>query len=331
VPAGRDRGPRRLEAALLLAVAAAAAALFVARGPFRSRTSLDDDRRLAPHALSLAVSGTFGPGAAADLAPVARFVERTVGIRLRPRDASPASRAVTAVADGSADLALVSALACVQAHTLDAETRYVAVHATAGEWTSTAALFVRQDGGAGDLGRLRGRRLCAADPSSTEGHLLVRAALRQHGAPPHDFFGDVLWAGHHEGAVAALADGRCDAAAVPRRTVARSRLAASLREVRALGVVPGACWIARSGLDTVIVEALTDALVAFDPTAETGRDRVGRFLEITGFRPADATTFQAVLVSARLEGLLPQPSASPAGAAASDLDPATFSPSTPTP
>jgi phosphonate transport system substrate-binding protein len=54
--------------------------------------------------------------------------------------------------------------------------------------------------------------LCLVDPNSTSGNNVPRFAMHKMGLDPDRFFGKVAYAGSHENAIIALAQGTCDAA-----------------------------------------------------------------------------------------------------------------------
>jgi phosphonate transport system substrate-binding protein len=58
----------------------------------------------------------------------------------------------------------------------------------------------------------KGKNLCLVDPNSTSGGNLPRFALSKMGIDPEKFFGKVVFAGSHENAVTAVAQGTCDLA-----------------------------------------------------------------------------------------------------------------------
>ena len=60
---------------------------------------------------------------------------------------------------------------------------------------------------------LKGKNLGLVDPNSTSGNNVPRFVLDQPGHQPDTFFGKVVYAGSHENAVLALAQGQVDVAA----------------------------------------------------------------------------------------------------------------------
>jgi len=75
-----------------------------------------------------------------------------------------------------------------------------------------AVLYVKAGAPYKKVEDLKGKNLCLVDPNSTSGNNVPRFAMDKMGIDPEKFFGKVVYAGSHENAVIAVAQGTCDAA-----------------------------------------------------------------------------------------------------------------------
>ncbi|MCQ4162204.1 phosphate/phosphite/phosphonate ABC transporter substrate-binding protein [Roseomonas sp. GC11] len=74
-----------------------------------------------------------------------------------------------------------------------------------------AVMVARADSGITDLAGMQGKALAWADPNSTSGYLMPRAALRRQGIAPETYFARTGFAGGHEQAVVAVLQRQYDA------------------------------------------------------------------------------------------------------------------------
>jgi ABC-type phosphate/phosphonate transport system substrate-binding protein len=295
----RPARPRWIEAAGLALVAAAALGVLLVRGPFAS--SARHAPRAAPRRIAVTVAPDPAPGLDPQaLAPVARHVEREALVDLELAASPSALAAVEALLDDRAAIAVLPALACVQAVELDRDVRLLAALAVDGAAVARTALVVRR----GDEGvaALRGRTLCAADvPGSSGPALLARLWLRSRDIDPASAFSVTPHASDGElGALADLDARRCDVAAVGEGALhaAPAARAGRLDRLAWTGRVPLGCWAASGGLDGSIAQSVAAALLEFDPEIDGVRSR------ITGFVEPDASTFRAIRLAAQLDGQL---------------------------
>jgi phosphonate transport system substrate-binding protein len=71
-------------------------------------------------------------------------------------------------------------------------------------------IYVRSDSGITDLSQLAGKTFCRPDPLSTSGWIIPSIELRAAGVDPDTDLAEVVDAGGHDGAVAAVYNGECD-------------------------------------------------------------------------------------------------------------------------
>ncbi len=75
-----------------------------------------------------------------------------------------------------------------------------------------SVVWVKKDSPAAKIEDLKGKNLCLVDPNSTSGNNVPRFAMNKMGIKPEEFFAKVVYAGSHENAIIAVAQGTCDAA-----------------------------------------------------------------------------------------------------------------------
>jgi ABC-type phosphate/phosphonate transport system substrate-binding protein len=301
--------PRWLALLVLIIATLCLGALLVIYGPFRERSTPSPDRpaQQGPWALvKLALAPVHDEQVfRRDLRPLLRHLESALSIRVSAARPSTTRETIDDLIDGHADVALLPALGCVQAHHREPDLELLVVEARNGAATAPSVLVVRDDASINDLDDLRQRRICLVDSSSMSGALAVRLWLRSRAEPQNHLFGAQHVSGSHHRALRDLRRERCDVAAVSQATLSGSsgaRHAQGLRVIARTGHTPGGCWIASPSLDARIADPLTMALTSF---GEAGAHPSGwRPLWITGFQRAESSTYLAVKIAAQLEGLL---------------------------
>jgi ABC-type phosphate/phosphonate transport system substrate-binding protein len=120
-----------------------------------------------------------------------------------------------------------------------------------------AEIVARADGPA-TLEELRGQRVGFTSLDSLSGWVAPIRNLAEHGVDPSDL-GEVMLAGNHSAALAALAKGRVDAAATydeALRNFSAEHPDARLRVLGTIQGLPNEFVVARSGLSVALGEAL---------------------------------------------------------------------------
>jgi phosphonate transport system substrate-binding protein len=146
------------------------------------------------------------------------------------------------------------------------------------------------------LDELRGKRIAFGDPTSTTGRYLPQAELVKAGIFAKDLAG-YTYLGRHDKVVFAVASGNFDAGATNERTYDKYTEELGLREL-ARFPSPTQAWVARAGLDTIIIQALRDTLFSLQGPALDYIDR-------NGFLPAkdsDYDELRSLMKTARRFG-----------------------------
>jgi phosphonate transport system substrate-binding protein len=136
-------------------------------------------------------------------------------------------------------------------------------------------ILVRADNGIKDVRALAGKKVAFADPYSVSGFLLQAAFLRKAGVKVDPFF-----AGSHDAALRALADGRVLAAATYADALS---LRPELRLLVETGEVPNEPVVIRRGLRPPQRQAVVSAFLTLGDTPE-GKRALQAIADITRFR-----------------------------------------------
>jgi phosphonate transport system substrate-binding protein len=149
-------------------------------------------------------------------------------------------------------------------------------------------VIVRGDDPAQRFEDLRGRRWAFNEPNSHSGHNVVRYHLASIGA--HEgFFGSVTQAGSHQEAIALVASGRVDAAAIDSTVLEIDRRkdpagTAGLRVIETLGPSPIPPLVVRKDVDSALRTTLRELLLGIHrepgPPDFLARAGVARFVAV---------------------------------------------------
>ena len=199
-----------------------------------------------------------------DIDAIIDYLEEEMGAPVKGFVAQDHAAAVEALRNGEADISFMGGLPYVLAH---AETgaQVILAELYRGKPNYHGRIFVRKDSGIEKVEDLRGRSIAFADPISESGYLypleiFVGAGLLKRGQDPHDFFGQVYFAGGYQQAIQAVAEGFVDAAGVSiyALMLLPPDQQSKVRSIALTPPIPSHAVIARKGIDP----ALRDAFVA---------------------------------------------------------------------
>ncbi len=151
---------------------------------------------------------------------------------------------------------------------------------------------------------LRGATLAYNEPESFSGHHCVRGHLAALGETA-DFFGATVEAGYHHAALAMVADGRADAAAVDVHVLALARragdpAATAVRTVAVIGPAPVQPVVVSRRLSQRDRAAVTAAVVAASDHPLVADALLARFVAVG---PGHAEPLRPVLAAADAAGI----------------------------
>ncbi len=253
--------------------------------------------RTPPPSVRLGFLPSSGERTRQSIAPLVRYLERTLGLPVEPKIAHAYDELATLVAEGQVDVGFFSPAAYAKARaTLPAVA--IATATRAGSPTYLGYVMVRADDPASSLAALAGRKVAWVDPSSTSGYLYPRALLRSRGHDPNTFFGESVIAGDHEKALELLVNGEVDAAAVASGFIdeprpSQAELVSKLRVVAKTARIPLDCVVVHRSFDRDFALRLRKALFELIDDRTTSLE-LARDWSIHGFVPVRLERYDEV-------------------------------------
>ncbi|MGU3495769.1 phosphonate ABC transporter substrate-binding protein [Xanthobacteraceae bacterium A53D] len=165
--------------------------------------------------LTFAVIPAENASATTDMyTPFAEYLSKEIGIPVKLRVANDYAAVIEAQRTGSAQIAFYGPASYARAVItgVKVEPMVVQRHDT-GLTGYYSVIWVRADSPYKTLKDLEGKTLALVDPNSTSGNQAPRYFLSKEGAPVDTFFSKTVYAGSHDNAVLAVAQGTADAAA----------------------------------------------------------------------------------------------------------------------
>lgn len=165
-----------------------------------------------PLRVMMVPADTGGADITEDYKPVFDAIAKTYGIHFDLKAGSSYAAVVKGLCEEQADLAWYGAVTFGQAHDLcDAE--LLAVDVKKGESVYFSGIYTARDGGLNDLKDLKGKSLAVGSVSSTSSFNFPMAMIINADVDPAKDLSKVVLAGSHTNSIAALKEGRVDAAA----------------------------------------------------------------------------------------------------------------------
>jgi len=145
--------------------------------------------------------------------PLTKYLERTVGMKVDFVPVNDYPAAVEALVNKQVELVWFGGFTYVQAQ-IRSGGKIIPI-AQREEDTSFRSVFITQtNSGIKRLADLKGKQVSFGSPSSTSGHAMPRSFLLEAGIDPEKDFKRVAYSGAHDATIAAVVNGRVDAAAL---------------------------------------------------------------------------------------------------------------------
>jgi phosphonate transport system substrate-binding protein len=146
--------------------------------------------------------------------PFVAYLSEAIGVPVTLRIANDYAAVIEGLRGGQVHVGHLGPAAYARAYVVtDGNVEpFAAMMNSQGAFGYYSVLYVRADDPAQSIEDLAGRNLCLVDPNSASGNNVPRFALDRMGINPEAHFGEIVYAGSHENAVTALAQGSCDAA-----------------------------------------------------------------------------------------------------------------------
>jgi len=281
---------RRLRQALLTALILGASSLLWAQQTLRV-TAIPDE---SPTEL------------ARKAAPLVKYLEQKLGMRVEFTPVSDYAAAVEALANKQVELAWYGGFTFVQANIRSGGKALPLVQREEDE--KFRSVFITSDPTIKTLADLKGQNVSFGSASSTSGHLMPRSFLLQAGIDPDRDFKRVAFSGAHDATIAAVAAGKVQAGAlnisVWDKFVAERRV--DTTKVRVIYTTPAYYdynWTVHADMPAALREKITAAFLALNPGEAQGKE-VLELQRATRFIPTKADNYQGIEKAARSAGLL---------------------------
>src|SRR6056297_1308989 len=242
-----------------------------------------------------------------DIEAITGWLAEEIGVPVEGFVTIDHAAAVEALRNGDADISFMGALPFVLAEReIGAVPLLSEVYRDAPSYTGR--VFVRRDSGFKTLADLEGRDIAFADPISESGYMyplaeFERAGLVSSPDAAEDFFGRIFFAGGYQQAMQAMAEGLVDAAGASQYAdlLLTPRQQAEVTWIVESEPIPSHVVIARPGLDAVLRDRFTDAMLRLNEPEN--RDKLRYLYGPDGYVRADPAAYDGVRDMAQRYGL----------------------------
>jgi phosphonate transport system substrate-binding protein len=146
-------------------------------------------------------------------APFMAYLSKELGTKVTLRVANDYAAVIEGQRAGNIHIAMYGPASYARAYVTGVKAEPFAIEVSAdGTKGYYSVLYVKKDAPYQKLTDLKGKNLCLVDPNSTSGNNVPRFAMNKMDIDPDKYFSKVVYAGSHENAVIAVAQGTCDAA-----------------------------------------------------------------------------------------------------------------------
>ena len=205
---------------------------------------------------------------------------------------------VNKVEAGQVDLAKFSPLAYVRARRRIPDLALIATQVAKGSVDYSSYLVALQDNPHAAFAKLKGARICFADPASTSGFLFPAHHLEQAGLSLERDFSKITFGGNHRTCLEGLFDGRWDVAATWAGAIGDARNAGrdvgELLIVAKAGRIPFDAWCLRPGLEPALGDQVTRILLSTSTLTRAGRRVLAPTLGINGWVPVQDEVYDGI-------------------------------------
>lgn len=239
-------------------------------------------------------------------APLAKYLERKLGVKVEFTPVTDYAAAVEALANKQVDLAWLGGFTFVQAsHRSGGKVVPLVQRAEDEKFRS---VFITTNPAIRSLADLKGRNLSFGSQSSTSGHLMPRSYLLEAGIDPDKDLKRVAYSGAHDATVAAVASGKVDAGAlnisVWDKLVADGKVDPA--KVRVFYTTPTYYdynWTVHADMPAARREQLVRAFTELSADTPEGREILA-LQRATRFIPTRAENYKGIEAAARNASLL---------------------------
>ena len=238
-------------------------------------------------------------------APLGRYLERELGMKVSFVPVSDYAAVVEALASDKLDLAWLGGFTFVQASIRTKGTAIPLVQRE--EDARFTSKFISADENVKTLADTRGKVFAFGSPSSTSGHLMPRYFLMQEGINPDKDFKNVAFSGAHDATVAFVAAGKADAgvlnASVWEKLLEQKKVDPKVRVIATTPPYFDYNWTVRGDLDPALIRKISAAFLKLDP-ANPEHAEILALQRTSKFIPTRKENYQGIEQAAKAAGLL---------------------------
>ena len=239
-------------------------------------------------------------------APLVKYLEKTLGMKVEFTPVTDYAAAVEALANKQVDMAWYGGFTFVQANIRSGGKAVPLVQREEDE--KFRSVFITSDPAIKTLADLKGKNVSFGSASSTSGHLMPRSFLMQAGIDPDKDFKRVAFSGAHDATIAAVAAGKVEAGAlnvsVWEKFVADKKV--DPVKVRVIFTTPPYFdynWTVHADMPVATREKITKAFLALNSATAEGKE-ILELQRATRFVATKAENYKGIESAARAAGLL---------------------------
>ncbi len=232
--------------------------------------------------------------------PFLKYLERATGYRFQLRFTPKGGNLARELGMGMVDLAAVGAVSFIHANQSHGVVPLVRGLNAGNKATYRSMIVVLPESPIGSLAELRGKRFAFGSMDSTQGHIIPRISLLEHGIALKDF-AQFDFTGSHQNCANAVMSGQYDACGMQDTMASRLAGEGKLRILYASPDFPSSGIAANKDLPPEALANIRKALLDFDPK---GRDKGGLYnwdrTEMpNGFAPVAPNDYAALRAAIR--------------------------------
>ncbi len=239
-------------------------------------------------------------------APLVKYLEQKLGMKVEYTPVSDYAAAVEALANKQVDMAWFGGFTFVQANVRSGGKAVPLVQREEDE--KFKSVFITSESSINSLADLKGKTLSFGSASSTSGHLMPRSFMLDARIDPDKDLKRVAFSGAHDATIAAVAAGKVDAGAlnisVWDKFVSVKKVDTS--KVRVFYTTPAYFdynWTVHADMPAALKDKVSRAFLDLSPATPEGKELLA-LQRATRFIPTKTENYKGIEAAGRSAGLL---------------------------
>lgn len=199
--------------------------------------------------------------------PFLKYLEKATGKRFRIKFTEKYQDTVENLSKGTTHFAVLGTLRYVIGREKYGIKYLVSGVNKDGDPRDHSVIFTRADSSINNLSDLKGKCFAFGSEMSALGHLIPRKMMETEGVTLKDL-DRYFYTGSHLNTLKAVLNGECDAGAIQDVMVNRPVAEGKIKIIKMSDSYPGSMIACHQGLDDKTVQAVKEALLAFEPTGK---------------------------------------------------------------